>query len=105
MEQGKDYLSNFGMFIPNEAFKFEDIVEDPLGAPIYADCPAKGELCACTGKCRVVIGHTTEPERLSAYRERIKKLNEFQKGGMQNLYGERKWDGGSEIEFITNRKP
>lgn len=104
-DKGYDpYFKNFAMIIPSQAIKFEEQVEDPLGVPIYAGCPAKGDLCACTGRCKVIIGHTTDPERLATYRKQIKEYNDFWKGGgLQKLYGERKWDG-EEITFITYRK-
>lgn len=96
MEQDDSFMRNFGMIIPKQAYKIEERIEDPLGVPIYAGCPAAG-LCACTGRCRMIIGHTSDPERLATYREEIRKHNEFLKaGGMQKIYGHRTWDDNSE---------
>ncbi len=77
MSEEKDFMKNFGMIIPAEAYKTPIIVEDERGAPIYADCPAKGGWCACTGACLVIIEYTKDPEKLAAHREYIKKYNEF----------------------------
>lgn len=96
---------NFGMIIPKEAMRFEEMVEDPRGAPIYASCQANGGLCACTGACQVIIDYTKDPIKLSAHREYIARYNAFYKqGGMQQLYGKREWDSIKEITVVTNRK-
>lgn len=97
------FFQNFAIMIPSEAMHFPIQIEDPLGVPIYAGCGAEG-LCACTGRCRVIIGHTTDPIKMAAYRESIKKHNEDV--GKFHTYRETyggNWEGDS-IQFITNRK-
>lgn len=84
MEPG-GMFSNFAILIPTGPAERFEMVEDPLGVPIYADCPAKGEACACTGRCQIIIGHTTDPEKLASYRKDIRKYNEFV-GGQFEFY-------------------
>lgn len=69
-------LKNFGMMIPTTAIDpFHKA--DPNGVPIYAECPSKGDLCACTGACQKILGYNTDPESVKAYHEQIEKLNEL----------------------------
>lgn len=82
----KDQLNKaFGMIIPKEPIKINEMVEDPRGAPIYAPCPAKGGLCACTGACRRIVEYTKDPVKLAAHRQDIANYNSFQKTSMQNF--------------------
>lgn len=87
----EDFMKNFGMIIPLEATKIEDIKADPNGVPIYSGCPAKGELCACTGACKKILGYDTDPEKIKAYHESIAKQNEAMKEYRKNLFRENKW--------------
>lgn len=74
----------FGMIIP--ATTIDTFHKpDPNGVPVYAGCPAKGDLCACMGVCRKIIGYKTDPESVKAYHERIEKSNELIKQRM-NIY-------------------
>lgn len=70
-------LKNFGMLIPQQAWEPPKMVEDPNGAPIYRGCDAS--LCACTGRCKEIIGYSQDPEDLRNYRERIERYNQPRK--------------------------
>lgn len=84
-----NYLKNYGIMIPKGVTSFESLCEkaDPNGVPIYADCPANGGLCACTGACRVIVGHDQDPIRVQAYRERVKMNNEALKARITSFRG------------------
>jgi len=88
----EDFMKNFALIIPQEAFEVPEMVEDPRGAPILKGCDAIGG-CACTGRCKEVIGWTQDPEALAAHREYIKWYNT----PVKIDYGERKWEGNTEI--------
>lgn len=71
------FPENFGMLIPMQAFHVPEMVEDPRGAPIYRGCGiAPGDWCACTGRCREVVGWSQDPAKLAIHREEIKKYND-----------------------------
>jgi hypothetical protein len=78
-------LKNFGMMIPtNSCDPFHR--PDQNGVPVYDKCPAEGELCACTGKCRRITGYKTDPESVKKYHEQIEALNKLTKERMRSLY-------------------
>ncbi len=70
-------FKNFGMVIPQGPVEFPKMVEDPNGAPIYRGCNAK--VCACTGRCKEIIGYSQDPEDLLLYRELIEEYNKPRK--------------------------
>lgn len=104
MEQNDGFLKNFGMIIPKEPVKIEDAVPDPNGVPIYAKCPSSG-LCACTGRCRVIVGYDTDPEKVKAYHEDIAKQNEAMKEYRKRLFNN-KWtdnpDGSKNMGILKS---
>ena len=79
-----EYFKNGGMLIPHGAV---DLGYKPghNGVPIYAQCPAKGDLCACTGACRKILGYNTDPESVNAYHAQIDKENELIKQRFKNF--------------------
>lgn len=85
-----DFMKNFGMMIPLEPTKLEEYKEDPNGVPIYAECPANGDLCACTGACRKIIGYNTDPEKIQAYKAAIVSQNQLLKEYRERLFNN-KW--------------
>lgn len=99
MSDEYDYLKNFGMIIPTEAFERSEMVEDPRGAPILKGCQAIGG-CACTGRCKEIIGWTQDPKALAEHREYIKWYNK----PVHIDYGERRWEGGKQIWEIKKNK-
>lgn len=96
-------LKNFGMMIP--ATSIDPYRKpDPNGVPIYAECPSKGDLCACTGACRKILGYDTDPEKIKEYHAAIEKQNSLPRNisqGLNTLNGDgtiRTW------EFNPNNK-
>lgn len=76
-------LKNFGMIIPTTAFDPYH-KPDPNGVPIYDKCQSEG-WCACTGKCRKIIGYNTDPECVKAYHEQIEKINTLLRNRFQGI--------------------
>lgn len=85
-----DFLKNYGMLIPLEATKIEEIKADPNGVPIYAGCPSNG-LCACTGKCKKIIGYNTDPDKIKAYHEDIERRNNYLAKRRASFFGNFKY--------------
>ncbi len=78
-------LKNWGMVIPTGII---DIFRkpDPNGVPIYDKCPANGEMCACTGACRRILGYDTDPDKVKAYHEAIEQFNALIKERAKSLF-------------------
>jgi len=96
----EDFMKNYGMIIPQGAFTVPEMVEDPRGAPIYKGCDA--ELCACTGRCKEIVGWSQDPEKLAAHRDYIKQYNERRNKCIDIDYGEIKQENG--IRFWERKK-
>lgn len=98
----------WGMCIPQEPFSLE-IKPDPNGVPIYDKCPANGDLCACTGKCRRIIGYDTDPEKVAVYHEEVRQYNERIKKRLSSFHGnftyQNKERGDGQIRTWAWEKP
>lgn len=71
-------LKTFGMMIPSCVVSL-DIEPDPNGVPVYAECPAQGDLCACTGACRKILSYNTDPDKVRKYHAGIEQRNKLWK--------------------------
>lgn len=85
-----NFRNNYGMMIPLGFTEMEDIKADPNGVPIYAGCPANGP-CACTGKCKKIIGYDTNPDKIKAYYEDIERRNKLLKERRSSFGGNFKY--------------
>lgn len=79
-------LSNFAMMIPHAETRLQEFTEDPRGVPIYAECPAQGEPCACSGACMHIIGWNRDMNAIIAHREHIQQVNQLRQEGLNRLY-------------------
>lgn len=83
-------FANFCMLIPAEVTPLPVLKEDPRGAPLYAECPAQGEPCACTGACRQIIGWSQDPKMIAEHQAFIERQELLRKGTMDEF--RRFWD-------------
>lgn len=98
-----DLFSNYALLVPKEAYRPEILKMDERGAPIFAECPAKGGLCACTGACRKVIGWSRDPAKIEAYQKYIEFWNEMSAKGLPSSFYTN--DSGGLIWSHTKDKP
>ncbi len=80
-----DFRKNYGIMIPMGTISV-DIKADPNGVPIYAKCPSTG-LCACTGACKKILSHDTDPDKIKAYHEDIARRNQLLKERLSSFMG------------------
>lgn len=100
----QDWKKNFAIIIPSGPLKTSLQEPDSKGKPIYAGCKSNGP-CACTGRCRVIVGYDTRPEVVEDYIKKIDAHNLAMEQYRASL-GMAKWtkneDGTITWELKTN---